>query len=527
VAGLIALAVYLPSIRNGFAFDDERDIRDNPAIVDAAGPLDVALSPYRGDVPSGRSPYRPVTSLSNWLNWVGGGGNAAPFHMVNVLLHTLACVLVVQLLLAVGASEVSALIGGALFAFHPVHVEAVANVVGRADVLMTLFCLVGALGFLDRRLSQVTRALVVAVSYALALGAKENGVALPGLLLLLLVLPVERRHETEEDPKARTLGPELRVLAPTLVVLLGYLAVRWSVLGTLVHRDTAPYVALLSTGERVATAVANLTHLGRLLLVPVDLAADYGPDVVVTAGPTSPRFWLGVVSVALTGALAWVLWRRNRLGAVALGWIALSVLVVSNLVLPIGVWIAERTLYLPSVGVALGVAALVQSVEQHAPRRMASVWTGTAVLALAAGWRTLDRIPSWSDTDTVLSTLADEHPESFRSQWWLARRLTDVGDLDGGLRWFEVATRTSPNDLRLALDHARTLLLAGRPQDAEAIVAPLPPTDPARFVYLAQSKIMTGRPEEAREDVREGLMRFPRDARLLAQASELDVEPPT
>jgi predicted Zn-dependent protease len=103
--------------------------------------------------------------------------------------------------------------------------------------------------------------------------------------------------------------------------------------------------------------------------------------------------------------------------------------------------------------------------------------------------------------------------------------MTDIGDLERGLRWFEEAMRTSPNDLRLALDYARTLLLAGRPTDAEAIVAGLPPTDPARFVYLAQSRIMTGRTDEASGDVRKGLRRFPSDARLIGQAQELGIAP--
>jgi hypothetical protein len=315
------------------------------------------------------------------------------------------------------------------------------------------------------------------------------------------------------------------VLAPTLLVLAAYLAVRASVLGTLVHRDTAPYIAALGSGERFTTAVANLTQVGRLLVAPFDLVADYGPEVIVPVGVGAPDFWLGVVVVVLTGALGRVLWRRQRLGAVAVAWIALSLLVVSNLVFPIGVWVAERTLYLPSVGVALGAAAWVGAVEEHAPLRLGPVWLVTGVLVVVGSWKTLDRIPAWRDTEAVLSTLAEEHPESFRSQWWLARRFTDVGDLDSGLRWFEQARRTSPNDLRLALDHARTLLLAGRPEEAEALVVALPPTDPARFVYLAQSRIMTGRSDEARQDVREGLERFPTDARLQGQAVELGLEP--
>jgi hypothetical protein len=519
VVGLVALALYLPSLSNGFAFDDERDIRDNPAIADATGPVGLFLSPYRGAVPAARSPYRPITSLSFWLNWKAGDGGALPFHAVNVLLHVLASVLVVQLLLATTASTGGALAGGLVFAVHPVHVEAVANIVGRADILMTIFCLVGALAFLSRRLPPAARALIVALSYALALGAKENGVVLPGLLLLLLVL-----RSDDDEVRDRTSVPirtDLLVLAPTLAVLGGYLLLRESVLGALVHRDTAPYITILGWGERFTTGVANLLHLGRLLVVPTDLIADYGPDVIVPVGLGSARFWAGVVATALSAMLAWTVYRRQRLGAVALGWIALSVLIVSNLVIPIGVWVAERTLYLPSVGVAIGAAALVQSLARHRSDRTRAVWGTAAVLIALGAWKTLDRIPSWRDTETVLRTLAEEHPESFRGQWWLARRLTDLGDLDGGLPWFERAVRTNPNDLGLTLDYARALLMAGRAAEAEALAAPLPPTDPARFIYLAQSKIMAGRTDEAREDVREGLSRFPRDGRLLGQAQEL------
>jgi tetratricopeptide (TPR) repeat protein len=247
--------------------------------------------------------------------------------------------------------------------------------------------------------------------------------------------------------------------------------------------------------------------------------------VIQVVGFASVRFWLGALSAGLSLALTWQLRRRERLGALALAWVGLSILVVSNLPFAIGIWVAERTLYLASVGVAIGAAALVGTVGAHAPSALRGTFAA-ATLAVALGaWRTVDRIPAWHDTEAVFRTLAEEHPESFRGQWWLARRLTDGGDYDAGLRWFERATVTSPNDLRLKLDYARALLLAGRPAVAEALVDPLPGTDPARFVYLAQSRIMTGRLDEAREDVQEGLARFPNDARLIGQARELGIEP--
>lgn len=553
VVALVALVVYLPSLSNGFAFDDVRDVIDNPAVSEATGPLQVLSSPYRGDVPTVRSPYRPVTSLSYWLDRKAAGDTPLPFHLVNVVLHVLAAALVVRLLGALGASGRGALLGGLIFAVHPVHVEAVANVVGRAEVLMTIFCLAGALAFLDRRRGDATRAALVALAYALALGSKEDGVALPLMLAVTLLLPsvgarsaVDRPvgDEAEGDDSRGPLagedrghGPvatehasvrlrrELRVLAPTLLVLDLYLMARESILGALVHRDTAPYIVALPASERVTTAVADLTHFARLLLAPADLVADYGPDVVQVVGPASVHFWAGVLVAVLTVVLAWALVARRNLGAVAVAWCVLPFLVVSNLFIPIGVWLAERTLYLPSVGIAIGVAALVGYAGRLGPRGTRAASTLATVLVLAGAWRTVDRIPSWRDTDAVLATLADEHPESFRSQWWLARRLTEVGDLDGGLRWYQRARETNPNDLGLALDEVRVLLVAERPEEAGEIANALPPTDPARFVYLAQSRIMTGRSDEAAVVVRNGLERFPADERLRGQARDLGLRP--
>jgi hypothetical protein len=527
VVGLVALAAHFPSVSNGFAWDDERDIRDNPAVVEAEGPADVLLSPYRGAVPPQRSPYRPVTSLTYWLNWEASPGQAAPFHVVNVALHGVVSALVVVLLGTLGAGGPGALIGGLLFAVHPVHVEAVANVVGRADVLMTLFCLSGALAYLSRGLSAGARAVAVALAYALALGAKENGVVLPALLLVLLWA---RNSGMDGDDvplsktaRRRALRTEALVLAPSALVLGGYLALRSHVLGTLVHRDTAPYIAVLGAGERITTATANLAQLARLLLWPADLAADYGPDVVTVVGAGSVAFWAGALVGVLTLVLLVWLFRQERLAAAAVAWAALSVLIVSNLMLPIGIWIAERTLYLPSVGVSLAAAAAVGVLRRRTPSGTSVAWLAGGLLVAAGTWKTLDRIPVWRDSESVLATLAAEHPESYRSQWWLARQLAGVADHAAALRWYEQARQTNPNDLGLALDHARTLLMAGRPGEAEALAASLPPTDPARFVYLAQSKIMSGRSDEAAEDVRQGIERFPADPRLRAQAEELGI----
>ena len=124
-------------------------------------------------------------------------------------------------------------------------------------------------------------------------------------------------------------------------------------------------------------------------------------------------------------------------------------------------------------------------------------------------------------------TLAEKHPEAFRSQWWMGMRLIDAGEHTRGLEWLRQAVDLNPNELRLQLDFVRGLLLAGSSEEALAIVSGLPPADPARDVYLTQSHIQLDHPDLALEAVQGGLSRFPEDSRLMRQARELGASPTT
>ena len=202
---------------------------------------------------------------------------------------------------------------------------------------------------------------------------------------------------------------------------------------------------------------------------------------------------------------------------------------MGNVIFPVGVWVAERTLYLPSVGVSLLAVGLGQYAvgflrEPPARLRWSAVGAAT-LLVLLGGARTWTRNAAWRDTEAVFMTLAKEHPESFRAQWWMGMRLIDAGEQTRGLEWLSQAVDLNPNELRLQLDFVRGLLLAGRSEEAVALVSGLPPADPARDVYLTQSYVQLHQPDRAREAVQEGLSRFPEDARLLGQARELGVGP--
>ena len=305
VAVVLALVVYLPSLSNGFALDDTGDIVENTTVHGLANTGEILTSPYRGRVPPGRSPYRPVTSLTYALNWSMGSGSPVPFHAFNVALHGANTALVTILLTTLGATPLLALLGAAVFAVHPVHVEAVANSVGRGDALMALFVLLGALAYLRRSRSEWARVGLVSLAYAMALASKENGVVLPALLVVLSLL----------FPRRAGRATQLPVFAALAGVLVVYLAVRYQVLGTLLQRDAAPYIVMLPPWLRISTAVANITELTRLFLFPADLVADYGPGVILPAGIGALRFcfWVGARGARQRSWL-WGRWRSRASG---------------------------------------------------------------------------------------------------------------------------------------------------------------------------------------------------------------------
>ena len=280
---------------------------------------------------------------------------------------------------------------------------------------------------------------------------------------------------------------------------------------------------------RMSTAVANITDVARLLLFPVDLIVNYGPDVILPAGIGALRFWVGAAVLLVAGALAASSLRRSPWTTLRIVWVVLSLTVVGNVLFPVGFWVAERTLYLPSVGISLlavGVAQYAVGFLRESPPLLRwSAVSAATLLVVLGGARTWTRTPSWHDTETVFMTLAGEHPESFRAQWWMGVRLMDAGEHDRGLEWLSQAVGLNPNALQLQLDFVRGLLLVGRTEEAVVLVSSLPPDDPSRDVYLTQSHIQLDQPDRAREAVQEGLARFPEDARLLRQARELEVSP--
>ena len=435
-AALAAVLAYLPALGNGFAIDDGPIVERNPAAHSIRAALAAFDQPY-WPPEHGAGLYRPLVVLSFAVDWQLSGGSARWFHAVNVGWHAAATALLVPVIAAY-AGPTAALAGGIVFAVHPVHVEAVANVVGRAELMAAAF-LFGAL-LLARAIRRrrgtgaSSGALEVALlgAVALALLSKEHSVVAIALLAL-------------DDLGTRaTVGPRLpwRVYAGVLLLTVAWFVGRRAVEGGLSFENVAPTFFLLGAGGRVSTMLPVVFVLLRLLVWPFDLSPDYNPQVVPRIEHLTIVGFAGAVVLAAAAALALALWKRQRAASVSLFFVGIAWLPTANLLFPSGVVIAERTLYLVSAGVALLAALGAAAVARRWGARRAIL--GTIVVAAVLGARSATATGLWhSNRDLVLGALAS-HPESYRVHQAAARVLARRGMMQEAVAEYGVAAELYP-----------------------------------------------------------------------------------
>ena len=434
-----AFLVYLGALRLGFALDDVPIIATNPLVHRWSGLLEAFATPYWPPA-AGAAMYRPLTIASFALDWQSG--QLVWLHAVNVLWHVAASVTVAALARRWSDSTGGALLAGMVFAVHPVHVEAVANLVGRAEVLASLFAMLSVYAALER--DQLAWSLV---ALTLGLLSKETAASVPGLIAAGWLTGVGHR------PSRRRL---LEYLGGWVCVALCYGVLRWWVLHPYADQvQVAPVFVGASFAATRLTAVGSFADVARLLLFPAHLRVDYSPaERTLLTTPLDARFLLGALCLGLWAALIVVLYRRRPAIAFGLLWTGVALLPVANVLLLTGVLVAERTLYLPSAGLAIALGAAAGDLR-HPRLRLVAV-----AIVLAAGARTALRVPVWRDSASVLQSVVRDAPRSYVAPMWTATTALAQHRPADALRDYRVAaaiTTNAPKLLMVGADAAFTL----------------------------------------------------------------------
>lgn len=530
ISAVAATAVFLPSLANGLAYDDVALLLGDPRIRPPYAWGEIFTKPYWYVSGAEHALYRPLTTASFALDWVVAGAAAVWAHAVNVVLHVVATCLVALLLLEFVPAG-AALCGAVIFAVHPVHVEAVANVAGRAELLAAVFFFGACLIWHRRDRYRDPRASVVGTAAlgAAAVFSKESAVMLPAVLVLIDFAAGRWRGERSSVRSyLRSWGAGL---AACLLGPLLYLVGRAAVIGLDAPAIPHPAAELVTgPGERFLTALQAWPEYARLLFFPRTLLIDYGPQVVAPARSWTVQAGRGLAILAAilalgVGALA----HERRLTALTLLWFPVTIFPVSNLAVTIGVLVAERTLYVPSFALALGtasVAATALASPSIGRRTLGWVVIGTVALAFSA--RSLQRIPEWESTERIFRAQVRDRPDSYRGHWYLGRLERAQGNDTRAAEHFAEALRLWPYRKGLVLEAASFAIERRRIEEARSLAAFAVrqwPSSVEAYRLLAATSLDLGDKETARRAVLDGLRVDPRDELLLRMRDEALSDP--
>lgn len=465
IAAAVGGLVYLNSLSNGFALDDVPLVRDNPDVQSDLAPADLLLRPYWGEHGAASGLYRPVTILSLHLNRRVSGSRPAGFHAVNVALHMLVCALVWYAARGAGLYYGTALAASLLFAVHPVHTEAVANVTGRAELLGAAGVLAAWLAF-RRALAAGSGfhwPVLAGLFYLLALLSKENTVLAP--LVFALEGYWHRRDASSSSKKRLVLAAA--AVATAFVVGMG---MRWVALDGLRGTATVAFIdnppAFAGAGARIATALWVQVKYGLLFAWPFGLSSDYSFDMIPTVtGWLDARALAGICWAAGLVATFWIGARLARPVALGIAIWVLGLLPASNLLFVSGTIMAERLAYLPSLGACLILGHLV-AWARHARRDGPFAIAGMLVVLVVLSVATFQRNPDWESNATLALEDAARHPRSAKLHAGAGIVLHDRGELDAAEQAYRRALAIYPDYAQIHYNLGELLLVRERAVEA-------------------------------------------------------------
>jgi hypothetical protein len=472
---IAAIVPYLQTLAFGYVLDDTYAIRGNATLNGWSSLGGVWLEQFGGDAGPFFGLYRPLTATLFAVVWNGGGKWPLWFHVMAILLHVAATLLVWRLLQRAVARG-PALLGTTWFAVHPVHVEAVANITNTSEVLVAIWAILLALHLQRRAATEEPlswrAALVAGALYLAAMLSKESG-AMAAPVALLVAWGWQRDPAPSVSWIVRRWW---RVFVTFTVAVLLVAIMRSLVLGGPVTGQ--PIAALgivdMSAAERISAMMSLIPKIALLLLVPPGLNPHYGPSTFPASRAAVAM--LGVLLLFAAFACAVVLARRrDRRLIVALGLTVLAFLPASNILVATGQVLAERTLYLSSVGMAMAVAALLERMARFAetrPRTPAWVRAVSLAFLLLTALNAANAIRwtgHWRNHETLFARMIAADSRGYAGYWLAGVEATLQKRPAEGLALFERAYALEKRDRGLVLDYGASLTNHGHRERAAAV----------------------------------------------------------
>lgn len=459
---LVTLCVYWPATGHDFLnYDDQDYVTSNDQVqkgLTAASVKWAFAHPVVGN-------WLPLTMMSHMLDCQWYGMKPWGHHLTSVLLHALNAALAFLLLCRLTGALWRSLVVAALFGLHPLHVESVAWVAERKDVLSTFFGLLSLLAYASytkksRPRNPSSKTINLASPYywitfallALGLMSKPMLVTLPFVMLLLDYWPLQR------------FGPSTVKWLLVEKVPFFALAAAASVTTYLIQQrgGMMQTVQNLPLAFRLENAlVSYCRYLGKLFW-PTDLTVFYPyPD----QWPIGEIFLTGIVLVGIT---AFVFAQRARHPCLLIGWLWFcgTLVPVIGLVQVGAQSMADRYTYIPSLGLFIAVVWGVYALFKRWPRHQVALAIAGCVTIMACTGLTRQQLGYWQNNETLYHHAIVVSDKNYLAHHNLGLELYKKGDIDGAINQYEDALSAHPNYPVAHYDLGTALGMKGRTQDA-------------------------------------------------------------
>lgn len=401
---LLSLTVYWVSLDFDFALDDYVQIVRNELVTEPAVTMQEIFSKpvFPGNL------YRPLLISSYRITHGIVGLDPFYFHLTNIILHSFISIFIFLLLSQIDITKNVALLTAILFAIHPIHVEAVANISGRSELLCHFLGLLGIVVLTHKKSAgRLLPQFLFCICLLLAMLTKESGIGYIWHTFLILLFS-----------GVPWISAARKVLPASTLALLCYGTLRWQALGGIFSPGTViDYLdnplAHTDTLTRIFSALYLLGKGFVLSLMPLNLSSDYSFAKLSPLTPSlttiiSPEF----LSILVLVALSLIAIKRKDLFSFSAIWFFATSIIASNLFFATGTIFADRLFYLPSLSSALFLSAILSSLPFSAVR----VGLG---LALVIGYSAKSYTESlyWKNNESLFTTEVIRSSESAKVQF--------------------------------------------------------------------------------------------------------------
>jgi protein O-mannosyl-transferase len=496
---VLAAVCYTNSIPNAFILDDILIVAANERIRNIE-PFHFLSQSYWGDL-NHAGIYRPLTIFSFSLEYSLWGSWAPGFRTTNLLLHALNGWLVYLLVSGLLGSHLAALASAAVFVIHPMQTEAVVSIVGRSELLAAAFFFAAWLAFRKGRTGWS------AIAYFLATLAKESAITFPAAVMLETALAGGGIQKVKESWR------KFALLAATGV---GYLGLRSYVLGGLGIPKGGQYLnGTLTLTQRWITSGRVFLQYLRLLFAPARVSGDYDFNSIPVAGI---RDWDALLGLALIGCgliAAWMLAKKKPFVSLGILFFFVTLLPVSNWIMPIALLMAERFLYTPAFGFALLAGMAWAAITDVRSRRLVAAGVVSIAALLCIGHNYI-----WQDTLTFHENAVRVVPQNARARMGYGFALLRINKVQEAKAQFEAGLAILPRSAPLLAGLAGTMMrIDGGCDRVRPLLARALAIDPGQWHslwVLGDCFLMEGNPDKAEQSYRLAInnSEFP-DAKLL------------